>query len=439
MNSRLLQPLRWIILMSIIASAGTARGAGEKLYGVHWWDYSNPNVGNGPVGGWSVETIVTNSAPWWQAPFFVPLYQSLSSNHNAAIITRVDYDWGQTVPAPGTMSASNWATKVKNEVVNQLGAYSTRWVIGNEPNLISEGSGWASNQVTPSGYAQVYTAVRQAIKAVRPQDEVLFAPVSPGGVVAGVRWKDGNQWLGEAIDATLALPGGAIDGFALHAYGGQATASGSVNDFKTTFTSQLSVIDARASLKSKPTYITEWNRATPTTGNLAANEQVTADFITQSLLTLDAWNRTPGNHNVRALAWFIHNKDYGADWNQYSLEWWQTQGNPAGTSGDLYTALMNQSALKAGMVGTRPIADYNADGVVTASDYTAWRAAFGGNTPFVDGNKNGRIDAPDYILWRKAMSQAAAASASAVPEPAGVGGLLLAYTAIAMSYRCRFN
>jgi hypothetical protein len=365
-----------------------------------------------------VETVITNSAAWWQAPYFAPLYQSITGSHNAAIITRVDYDWGQTVPAPSTISAQSWATNVVNDVVSQLGAYSNRWVIGNEPNIIGEGTGWASSQVTPAGYAQIYTAVRQAIKAVRPQDEVLFAPVSPGSVIAGVRWKDGNQWLSEAIDATLALPGGAIDGFALHTYGGQATAAASVTEFHNTFASQLAVIDARASLKSKPAYITEWNRATSTTGNLAANEQVSADFISQSLVDLDNWNRTPGNHNVRALAWFIFNKDYGSDWNQYSLEWWQAQGNPVGSSGDLWTALMNKSTINAGMVGTRPQADYNADGVVSAGDYTSWRNAFGKTSfPYADGNKNNVIDAADYVLWRKTWTAGAGAEIGSVPEP----------------------
>ncbi len=414
--TRVVQSLMCTLLVAIVSQA---RGAGDKLYGVHWWDYSSPTVGTGPDSGWSVETVVTNSAAWWQAPFFVPLYQQVTANHNAAIITRIDYDWGQTVPAPSTSTAQAWATKIVNEVVSLLGPYAQRWIVGNEPNIIGEGNGWTANEITPTGYAQVYATVRSAIKAIRPQDEVLFAPVSPGGVINGIRWKDGNLWLGEAIDATLALPGGAIDGFALHAYGGQATAAASVSDFHNGFTSQIAVIDAR-SLTNTPVYITEWNRATSTTGNLAANEQITADFISQSLVDVDNWNRTPGNHNIRALAWFIYNKDYGADWNQYSLEWWQSQGNPVGQPGDLWTALMNGSALNTGIVGTRPTADFNADGIVNATDWNAWRAAFGKtNFPYADGNRDGKVDAADYVLWRNSTSGKAGGTSlpSPVPEP----------------------
>jgi hypothetical protein len=254
---------------------------------------------------------------------------------------------------------------------------------------------------------------------------VLFAPVSPGAAIAGVRWKEGNQWLSEAIDATLALPNGGIDGFALHAYGGQATALASTTEFHNTYTSQLALIDTHSTLQSKPVYITEWDRATPTTGTLTANEQITADFISQSLTDVDNWNRVPGNHNIRSLSWFVDNKDYG-DWNQYSLEWWQTHGNPNGSSGDLWTALFNKSSLKAGVVGLRAASDYNGDGVVNAGDHTAWRSAFGRTDyPYADANHDASVDAGDYVLWRKTVPAGAGAEISSVPEPKFFGWLVV--------------
>jgi hypothetical protein len=255
------------------------------------------------------------------------------------------------------------------------------------------------------------------IQAQRPHDEVLFAPVSPGGVIPGVRWEDGNQWLAEAIDATLSLPGGAIDGFALHAYGNPFTgAAQAVVEFHNTFAAQLAVIDAR-SLQNVPVYITEWNRATATSGDLAANEQVSADFLRQSLADVDVWNRLPGNHNIRTLAWFVANQDYGG-WDQYSLEWWQTRGNPAGHRGDLWTAFLESSGFQAGLIGVRPLGDYNSDGQVNEGDWNAWRSAFGrADWPFADGNRDGVVDAADYVVWRKSFSAPAAETRVAVPEP----------------------
>jgi len=424
----------FIVLLIAVSNVATfSHAAGEKLYGVHWWDYNYPNVGQGPTGGWSVETIVTNSVHQWSGAYFRDLYQQVATTHQANVITRIDYNWGQTVPAPTTMTAQNWSNRIFSEVINPLGDYSRRWVIGNEPNLISEGNGWASNQITPAGYAQIYKTVRDAIKAQRPQDEVLFAPVSPGGVVASVRWKDGNQWLAQAIDATLALPGGAIDGFAIHAYGNPTVnANTAVAEFRTDFSNQLAVIDSRG-LTDVPVYMTEWNRATSTTGDLSANEQTSANFLRRSLINVDEWNRTPGNHNIVSLAWFIMNDTSG--WEQYSIKWWKTRGNPVGHQHDLWTALMQSNSLQAGMVGTRPLADYNADSVVDAADYIAWRNAFGTNSPYVDGNRDSKVDAADYVLWRISAAIGGAGSTFLPVPESGVGSTLLSVTSFGILSR----
>ncbi|MEX2309336.1 MAG: glycosyl hydrolase [Pirellulales bacterium] len=407
-----------VCLSCIIVLAWTNEllGGGEKLYGVHWWDYARPAVGSGPTGGWSVETVLTNSDPWWQGWYFEPLYQQVSSTHNASIVTRIDYNWGQTVPAPSSSTALDWANKIVSDVIGPLGPYAARWIIGNEPNIIGEGNGWASNQITPAGYAQIYHTVRQVIKAARPQDEVLFAPVSPGGVIDGVRWKDGGEWLAEAIDATLALPGGAIDGLAIHAYGNPFVgAAQAVAEFHDSYVSQLAVIDS-CSLLSAPVYLTEWNRATATSGNLAANEQVSADFLRQSLVDVDHWNRIPGNHNIRSMAWFV-NEGYGG-WQEFSLEWWRSQGNPEGHAGDLWTALLGSADLPAGFAGTRPLTDYNSDGLLDNNDWIAWRNNFGRTAwVYADGNRNGFVDAADYVLWRKSLQAGGGSPAVGVPEP----------------------
>jgi hypothetical protein len=403
-----------------------AWGHGEKLYGVHWWDFDNGSqVGPGPTGGWSTETVITHSAPWWSAGYFQPLYQNVYNNHDAAIITRIDYNWGETVPSPANPDRAGWASAVLG-VVNALGGQCRRWIIGNEPNIVGEGNGWANNQVTPAGYAAVYHEIRAAIKAARPQDEVLLAPPSPGGVIAGVRWMAGNDWLGATIDAVHALPGGAIDGFAIHAYGNPFTgAAAAVQSFHNDYASQLAVIDAHGE-PSKPVYLTEWNRATSTTGNLAANEQVTADFIRGSLADVDAWNNTPGRHNIVSLSWFVNNKDYG-DWNQYSLDWWKGQGNPAGHAGDLWTALIESGGYAAGLAGTRPLpppsADFDGDADVDGADFLAWQRGRGRSTGAThaagDGDHDGDVDGQDFAVWTASFGAVGISGVAfdAVPEP----------------------
>jgi hypothetical protein len=427
-----------ICLLALVARQ--ARAGGDRLYGVHWWDYDRPNVGSGPTGGWSVETVLTNSDEWQRGWWFEPLYQQVTEQHDAEIITRVDYTWvngNQTVPAPTTMSAANWANKIVSDIIGPLGPYASRWVIGNEPNLLGEGNGWPDNKVTPEGYAQIYHTVRDIIKAQRPQDEVLFAPVSPGGVdLNGGRWKDGNQWLGEAIDATLALDG-TIDGFAIHAYTG-AVGRQALTEFRSGFELQFGVIDARA-LNHVPVYLTEWNRYTPPLEDPAANatnEQISAAFLRGAMVNVDQWNRIPGNHNIRSMSWFVYNDDPGTTWDGYSLEWWRTRGNPEGHPGDLWTALIGSNQLQAGLVGSRPKADYNGDGDVDQDDFLSWRANFKRTDwPYADGNRNGIVDAGDYVVWRKSMAAQAAAAALSVPEAYSLWSLVLGTVWMHSCYR----
>ena len=70
--------------------------------------------------------------------------------------------------------------------------------------------------------------------------------------------------------------------------------------------------------------------------------------------------------------------------------------------------------------------DFDGDGLVNSADYTAWRSSFVRSvTPWTgaDGNGDGTVDVADYVMWRRQMtlaSEAQSASATAVPEPAGL-------------------
>jgi hypothetical protein len=386
--------LAGLFILATPSHAAFAADAGT-LVGIHQWgladgklDYTQ-TIDPTPAtmldsrarGAWDVEVVNTHGDPWQQAGFFVPLYRDLYTNKNVSIITRVEYKYGQTVPAPATIAPATWAGNVAG-VVGTMKDWSHLWQLGTEPNLIESGAGWANNQITPQSYAGMYKVISDRIHqpdqvGAAGAPRMLVAPVSPGGVINGVRWKDGNQYLGETIDAIRAL-GTSIDGFAIHAYGGGATTADALRDFHAGFAEQVAVIDAK-DLRSRPIYLTEWNRfATPTGPDAARQEALAADFARQGLRMLDRWNRTPGNHNIVSSAWFVYEKssDNGTGpWDGYSIDYWKDHGNPRGSSGDLYTAFEQaaRAGYKAGLGGTRPIPA----GVTVFDDFESGAGHFG--------------------------------------------------------------
>lgn len=432
------QMLRGILLPAILLlSSETASAGGDRLYGVHWWDFDGVLVGEGPYGGWTTETVLTHSAPWWSADYFLPLYQSVVDNYDASIITRIDYDWGQTIPAPGNPDRGSWASAVV-DVVARLGDYSQVWILGNEPNIVGEGGDWPAGQITPGGYAEVYREIRAAIHEVRPNDRVLVAPPSPGHVIPGVRWMSGSDWLGQTIDAIHALAvdptdNGPIDGFALHAYGNPFVgAEAAVAEFQTSLASQLAVIDNHGE-QDRPVYLTEWARATSTSGNLPANEAETAAFIRGSLEAVDAWNKTPDRHNIVSMSWFVQNSDYGG-WQEYSLEHWQQLGHPPGDQRDLWTALLSGADYPAGVDGTRmptsgpAIGDFDGDRLVAGRDFLTWQRGYAIRRGVVpergDANADGKIDHEDLAAWGRHFGVLVSQDAMHVPAPSQQWALL---------------
>jgi PKD repeat protein len=357
---------RLMLVAACVSFGPVARGADcPYLYGIHWWGYtSGQGIDSTPAtlldcpayGGWSLETVLTHSASWWSASYFAPLYADLYNNKNMSLITRIDYDWGQTVPSPTNPNYASWPAAVRG-VADTLGNQCHIWIVGNEPNIVGEGNGWPDGQITPSAYAQIYRNVRAAVHAGAPSPagphRVLVAPPSPGSVIPGVRWMDGNQWLGAVIDN---IPHDEIDGFAIHAYGF------GVVDFRSGYTSQLNLIDNKG-LWDRPVYLTEWNRYT--TPGSASAEAVTAQFIRDAFADVHAWNNTPGGHNIICMTWFVYdsNQQAGGSWDGYAIEYWRNAGNPLGSPDDIFTAFEQTVDLRypAGIDGTPmlpPIANF---------------------------------------------------------------------------------
>lgn len=350
----------------LFSGAGPRRAFGadaNSLVGIHFWGDRNDStpttlLNSTVTGGYDLEIVNTDNLArggWKDEDVVDPLYQNFSTTYKVTPITRIGHYWGETLPAPGTQHYTDWPSYIATNIAGRMKNTAHLWQLGNEPNLHGEATNWVNQQINPADYATLYRNVRAAIKApavtgAAGTHQLLVAPVSPGGV-AGDRWMDGNTWLDQTL---AAIPSNEVDGVALHAYGGQATARGSFQDFRKSLIDQLTTIDNRG-LTSVPVYLTEWNRNTQI--GSAADEAVTAEFARQSLKFLDRWNRTPGNHNVVASNWFVYDSpaNNGTGWDSYSIEYWKTHGGSG--AGDLYQAFYDsaRAGYKAGSAGTKPI------------------------------------------------------------------------------------
>ncbi len=72
------------------------------------------------------------------------------------------------------------------------------------------------------------------------------------------------------------------------------------------------------------------------------------------------------------------------------------------------------------------VGDFNRDGSIDAADYVVWRDTLGQTgDQAADANEDNIVDLADYNLWRQHFGAGPSASASAVPEPAGLAAGLV--------------
>ena len=86
--------------------------------------------------------------------------------------------------------------------------------------------------------------------------------------------------------------------------------------------------------------------------------------------------------------------------------------------------------------------DYNANGIVDASDYTVWRDTFGSTNDLrADGDHDGQVTTSDYEYWKTRIGNTAGGGSSEfvrnVPEPTSVSLALLVNCLIAGPRRAR--
>jgi autotransporter-associated beta strand protein len=104
-----------------------------------------------------------------------------------------------------------------------------------------------------------------------------------------------------------------------------------------------------------------------------------------------------------------------------------------GSSAQFTTPFITGSGLLqvSAFLGTPLAGDFNSDGSVTGADLVVWQSHIGlagASRGDGDANGDGTVDGADFVVWQQqvGMLPADVAGASAVPEPSGLGMLLIA-------------
>jgi len=129
-------------------------------------------------------------------------------------IARLNNGYGNrgTIPEPQHYEA--FAQRAANFVAASEGC--TRWIIGNEPNVLWERPN--GRPIAPTDYARCYNLCRAAIKALpgHADDEVLIAAVGPWNNQTTYAGNEAGDWIVYFADVQRAVAG--LDGIALHTY-----------------------------------------------------------------------------------------------------------------------------------------------------------------------------------------------------------------------------
>ncbi|MBN1899850.1 hypothetical protein JW926_00825 [Candidatus Sumerlaeota bacterium] len=314
------------------------------LYGIHWYgntDSISPGQRtdvedmSGDKGIWDLEITLIDAAkaPAWDLPsYFVSKCQKITQGKGHSMIFRVQPYWSRNAPhSSDPYTLANYSDDCK-AAADTLKDYCHIWQIGNEVNLLGENKRWDGANYTiewsptPAQYADAYIACRDKIHEITPNTTpatqiVLMQPNSPGNVIPGVRFMDGNEFLWGMIEAVSDK--GKIDGFAIHGYAEPGGANYGLDGYWDSIREQLMIID-ELGLGDRPVYITEWNKHMP---NLA-NAEIGAKFLHRAYTYMNSWNTGAGgewpglsNHNIVAATWFVYPSASG--WDEYSLQYWK--------------------------------------------------------------------------------------------------------------------
>ncbi|MGB5815804.1 MAG: hypothetical protein WBI27_11405, partial [Thermoanaerobaculia bacterium] len=164
-------------LILVCATALVAQS--PYIYGIHDHEPSPQpyldRIEAGGATGWVTATVAIGTNPNDQGGDDF----SWLSNRGHTVIVRLNNGYCPTGTIPEPARYDDFAQRAANYVAASSGAHI--WVIGNETNLAGEWPlvGGRLEYVSPQDYATLFRKVYNAIKAVRPNDQVVPQALAP--------------------------------------------------------------------------------------------------------------------------------------------------------------------------------------------------------------------------------------------------------------------
>ena len=258
--------------------------------------------------------------------------KNFNTQPGISAICRLAFGWYGEGNIPDSSRYERFAQRCANYVAASQGC--KRWIVGNEMNLTAErpilpnGEGQV---VTPEMYGKCFKMVRDKIKAVQPNAELIIGGVAPWNNQTSYPGNESGDWVKYYVDTLKAIGAYSMEGIALHTYTHGRNVDLVYSDTKMGPPFQDRHYNFRAfedflvntpgSCRHMPVYITEFDADTDLWGE-------NNGLIQAAYGAINHWNNRPGNQKILCLALYR--------WGNYDK--WEI-GNKGGSLDDFRKAM----------------------------------------------------------------------------------------------------
>jgi len=325
------------VILLFLVSCSSISFSSDYIYGIHWWSTTAKASIMNDKTGWTVETVNTVEKPWYG---FFDLIRSIRTEGVFTPIVRINYNWGQTIPADPAQydRFANDCAEIASTLYN---SYGVRWVqIGNEMNLDGEYPPTNDGKGCPAdAYVECFRRVYTAIKSRVPAVYVLVGPVGPFNNQGPLHsLSEGGVYYDVYFDYIVDKIGDNCDGYAIHPYGKHtedvdnnlqlSVVKGIPNSWGfNCFKVYMKILQQYNFAITKPVHATETNTFHAYGAQDVPAYSYTQGWMQESFQKIDDWNNNrgtsagenPHGQKILSLCWFVYSDRNDPNWKLFAL------------------------------------------------------------------------------------------------------------------------